>query len=131
MHCRERMGGLPPVVVEADGGADASGAGEGNRGVSSRDFGGIESRRMAKAGVRVTRMALTIEGRMRPGARLKVGGKLVYADAAGNFRLECVLTGRRASIPLRAGLSVGGEASSVINVDWEKRAGREKKAFVL
>ena len=94
---------------------------------SQRMFGGSEAKRMAKAGVRITRMALTLEGRMRPGARLKVAGKLVHADADGRFRLECVLTGRKASIPMRAGASVGGEARSLINVEWEKRAGREKK----
>ncbi len=81
---------------------------------------------MAKAGVRITRMALTLEGRMRPGARLKVAGKLVHADAEGRFRLECVLSGRKASIPMRAGVSVGGEARSLINVEWEKRSAREK-----
>lgn len=94
---------------------------------SLKVFGGSEAKRMAKAGVRITRMALTLEGRMRPGARLKVAGKLVHADADGRFRLECVLTGRRASIPMRAGASIGGEARSLINVEWEKRASREKK----
>ncbi len=88
-------------------------------------FGGSEAKRLAKAGVRVTRMALTLEGRMRPGARLKVAGKLVYADASGRFRLECVLTGKRASIPMRAGTSIGGEARSLINVEWEKREGKK------
>lgn len=92
-----------------------------------RLFGGSEAKRMAKAGVRVTRMALTLEGKMRPGARLKVAGKLVRADADGRFKLECVLTGKRASIPMRAGASIGGEARSLINVEWEKRASRERK----
>lgn len=91
------------------------------------NFGGSEGKRMAKAGVRITRMALTLEGRMRPGAKLKVAGKLVHADADGCFRLECVLTGRRSSIPMRAGASIGGEARSMINVEWEKRFAREKK----
>ncbi len=90
-------------------------------------FGGVEAKRMAKAGVRITRMALTLEGRMRPGARLKVAGRLVHADAQGKFRLECVLTGKRASIPMRAGTSIEGEARSLINVDWEKRATSEKR----
>lgn len=92
-----------------------------------RLFGGAEAKRMAKAGVRITRMALTLEGKMRPGARLKVAGKLVRADADGCFRLECVLSGKRASIPMRAGASIGGEARSLISVEWEKRASREKK----
>lgn len=91
------------------------------------NFGGSEGRRLAKAGVRVTRMALTLEGRMRPGAKLRIGGKLVYADADGCFSLECVLTGRRASIPLSARTSTDGEVRSVINVDWDKRPAREKK----
>lgn len=94
---------------------------------AARIFGGSEARRMAKAGVRITRMALTLEGRMRPGARLKVAGKLVHADENGHFRLECVLTGRRASIPMRAGASIGGEARSLINVEWERRIANEKK----
>ena len=94
---------------------------------AERVFGGSEAKRMAKAGVRITRMALTLEGKMRPGARLKVAGKLVHADADGRFRLECVLSGKKASIPMRAGVSVGGEARSLINVEWEKRAGAEKK----
>lgn len=88
-------------------------------------FGGSEAKRLAKAGVQITRMALTLEGRMRPGARLKVAGKLVYADASGRFRLECVLSGKRASIPMRAGTSIGGEARSLINVEWEKREGKK------
>ncbi len=88
-------------------------------------FGGSEAKRLAKAGVRITRMALTLEGRMRPGARLKVAGKLVYADASGRFRLECVLSGKRASIPMRAGTSIEGEARSLINVEWEKREGKK------
>lgn len=92
-----------------------------------RVFGGSEAKRMAKAGVKITRMALTLEGRMRPGARLKVAGKLVRADEDGRFRLECVLTGKRASIPMRAGASINGEARSLINVEWEKRASRERK----
>jgi hypothetical protein len=95
--------------------------------VSERTFGGYEAKRMAKAGVRFTRMALTLEGRMRPGARLKVAGKLVHADAEGKFRLECVLSGKKASIPMRAGVSVGGEARSLINVEWEKRSARENR----
>lgn len=90
-------------------------------------FGGLEAKRMAKAGVRITRMALTLEGRMRPGARLKVAGRLVRADADGRFRLECVLSGKKASIPMRAGVSTGGEARSLINVEWEKRAVAERK----
>lgn len=90
-------------------------------------FGGVEAKRMAKAGVRITRMALTLEGRMRPGARLKVAGRLVHADAEGRFRLECVLTGKRASIPMRAGTSIEGEARSLINVDWERRAAADKR----
>lgn len=94
---------------------------------ANRIFGGSEAKRMAKAGVRINRIALTLEGRMRPGARLKVAGKLVHADADGCFRLECVLSGRKASIPMRAGASIGGEARSLINVEWEKRASREKK----
>lgn len=84
-------------------------------------FGATEAKRLAKAGVRVSRMSLTLEGRMRPGARLKVAGKLVHADAGGNFRVECVLTGRRTSIPMRAGTSISGEARSLISIDWTKR----------
>lgn len=99
------------------------------RSAAERIFGGVEAKRMAKAGVRITRLALTLEGRMRPGARFKVAGKLVHADADGCFRLECVLAGRKASIPLRAGASVGGEVRSLINVDWERRAGRERKSL--
>ncbi|MCD8349989.1 MAG: DUF4912 domain-containing protein [Planctomycetaceae bacterium] len=97
------------------------------KGSAFTPFGGVEAKRMAKAGVRITRMALTLEGRMRPGARLKVAGRLVHADAQGKFRLECVLTGKRASIPMRAGTSIEGEARSLINVDWEKRATSEKR----
>ncbi len=81
-----------------------------------------EARAFAKAGVRIDRMALTLEGRMRPGARLKVAGKLVRADANGRFRLECVLTGGKAAIPMLA----GGDARSLINVEWENRPVRER-----
>lgn len=84
-------------------------------------FDAAEAKRLAKAGVRVSRMSLTLEGRIRPGARLKVAGKLVRADAAGNFRLECILSGRRTSIPMRAGTSISGEARSLISIDWSKR----------
>ncbi|MCD8140442.1 MAG: DUF4912 domain-containing protein [Planctomycetaceae bacterium] len=97
------------------------------KGAGFTPFGGVEAKRMAKAGVRITRMALTLEGRMRPGARLKVAGRLVHADAQGKFRLEYVLTGKRASIPMRAGTSIEGEARSLINVDWEKRATSDKR----
>ncbi|MCC8190672.1 MAG: DUF4912 domain-containing protein [Planctomycetes bacterium] len=97
-----------------------------DRNESVREFGGAEARRFAKSGVRIDRMALTLEGRMRPNARLKVAGKLVHADADGRFRLECVLSGRRARIPLRAGSSVQGEVRSLLRVEWEKRAGRER-----
>lgn len=99
----------------------------GGHGDAMAAFGGAEAKRMAKAGVRITRMALTLEGRMRPGARLKVAGRLVHADAQGRFRLECVLTGKRASIPMRAGTSIEGEARSLINVDWERRAASDKR----
>lgn len=92
-----------------------------------KDFGGSEARRFAKAGVRVTRVSLMLEGRMRPGARLKVAGKLVYADADGCFRLECILTGRRASIPMTAGTSIEGEVRSQVTIDWEKRSSKVKK----
>lgn len=123
---RERLSSIPSLpqevsVVRADAPEPKPAP------VRSRDFGGSEARRFAKAGVRVTRMALTLEGRMRPGARLKVAGKLVYADADGCFKLECVLTGRRASIPMTAGTSIGGEARSVVNIDWEKRSSRVRK----
>ncbi len=109
------------------GGRDRRVRHDGHEDAPERSFGGSEAKRMAKAGVRITRMALTLEGRMRPGARLKVAGKLVHADAEGKFRLECVLSGRKASIPMRAGVSVGGEARSLINVEWEKRAVRDKR----
>lgn len=92
-----------------------------------RDFGGAESRRFAKAGVKFTRMALVLEGRMRPGAKLKVAGKLVHADADGRFSLECVLSGRKAAIPMRAGSSIGGEVRGQVHVDWEKLPSREQK----
>lgn len=91
------------------------------------DFGGLESRRFAKAGVRFTRMALTLEGKMRPGSRLKVAGRLVYPDADGTFRLECILSGKRVQIPMSAGPSASGEVRGVVNVDWEKKL-REKRA---
>ncbi|MCL2000462.1 MAG: hypothetical protein FWG74_03425, partial [Planctomycetes bacterium] len=68
-------------------------------------------------------------GRMRPGARLKVAGKIVYADAGGNFRLDCAISGGKLAIPLRAGRSIGGEVRGVINIDWEKRAKAKKKAL--
>ncbi len=89
------------------------------------DFGGLESRRFAKAGVRFTRMSLTLEGKMRPGSRLKVAGRLVYPDADGTFRLECILSGKRVQIPMSAGPSASGEVRGVVNVDWEKKL-REK-----
>ncbi len=85
-------------------------------------FDAAEAKRLAKAGVRVSRMSLTLEGRIRPGARLKVAGKLVHADAEGNFRLECILSGRRTAIPMRAGTSISGEARSLISIDWSKRS---------
>jgi hypothetical protein len=88
---------------------------------ASEIFASAEAKRLAKAGVRVSRMSLTLEGRLRPGARLKVAGKLVHADADGNFCLECILSGRRTSIPMRAGTSISGEARSLISVDWSKR----------
>lgn len=134
---RRSLAGLPALDADLEDDVDLSDAlvarspespeKVGAREEALRMFGGAEAKRMAKAGVRITRMALTLEGRMRPGARLKVAGKLVHADADGCFRLECVLTGRRASIPMRAGASIGGEARSLINVEWEKRASREKK----
>lgn len=125
-HLRQNLVGIRSF--EAVRGRDAHVHGKCDDAEAMRIFGGAEAKRMAKAGVRFTRMALTLEGRMRPGARLKVAGKLVHADANGNFRLECVLSGRRASIPMRAGASIGGEARSLINVDWEKRPSRERKA---
>ena len=124
-HLRESLVRMRSMQAERNRGAHIHG--KLNDAETMRIFGGSEAKRMAKAGVRFTRMALTLEGRMRPGARLKVAGKLVHADADGNFRLECVLSGRRASIPMRAGASVGGEARSLINVDWEKRPSRERK----
>lgn len=94
----------------------------------NRVFGGAEARRFAKAGVRFTRMAVTLEGRMRPGARLKVAGKLVHADADGRFNLECVLSGSKTAISVRAGTSVCGEARSRIAVNWESRGVRTNPA---
>lgn len=118
---RRQLRGLEPAAPAVDV------EDESRRPARIRDFGGSESRRFAKAGVRFTRMALTLEGRMRPGAKLKVAGKLVYADADGNFRLECVLSGRKAAIPMRAGTSIGGEARGMINVEWEKLGAGERK----
>lgn len=128
-HLRESLVRIRSVQAERNRGAHIHG--KLNDAETVRIFGGAEAKRMAKAGVRFTRMALTLEGKMRPGARLKVAGKLVHADADGNFRLECVLSGRRASIPMRAGASIGGEARSLINVDWEKRPSRERKHAAL
>lgn len=121
---REKLAGMP--AQQRDRAGTANRADSGND--PDRIFGGSEAKRMAKAGVRFTRMALTLEGRMRPGARLKVAGRLVHADKDGRFRLECVLSGKKASIPMRAGVSVEGEARSLINVEWEKRAVSERKA---
>ncbi len=130
-NLRESLSGLPPIAPAASRDLfrvirDGS---EYNRlePAPERNFGGIEAKRFAKAGVRITRMALTLEGRMRPGARLKVAGKLVHADADGRFKLECVLSGKKAAIPLRAGTSIGGEARSLISVEWEKRSRETKK----
>ncbi|MCD7896712.1 MAG: DUF4912 domain-containing protein [Planctomycetaceae bacterium] len=130
-NLRESLSGLPPIAPAANRDLfrlirDGS---EFTRrdSVPERNFGGIEAKRFAKAGVRITRMALTLEGRMRPGARLKVAGKLVHADADGRFKLECVLSGKKAAIPLRADTSIGGEARSLISVEWEKRSRETKK----
>ncbi|MDR1745115.1 MAG: DUF4912 domain-containing protein [Planctomycetota bacterium] len=130
---REKLAGMPvsrdraaTVTANAANREDGA-AGESGDDDPDRLFGGSEAKRMAKAGVRMTRMALTLEGRMRPGARLKVAGRLVHADADGRFRLECVLSGKKASIPVRAGVSAAGEARSLINVEWEKRIVSERK----
>ncbi len=93
---------------------------------ASQIFDNAEAKRLAKAGVRISRMSLVLEGRMRHGARLKVAGKLVHTDADGNFRLECILSGRRSAIPMRAGTSISGEARSLISIDWSKRPNRGK-----
>ncbi|MCC8166773.1 MAG: DUF4912 domain-containing protein [Planctomycetes bacterium] len=130
-NLRESLSGLPPIAPAAsrDLFRVIRDGGDYNRlePTPERNFGGIEAKRFAKAGVRITRMALTLEGRMRPGARLKVAGKLVHADADGRFKLECVLSGKKAAIPLRAGTSIGGEARSLISVEWEKRSRETKK----
>jgi len=46
-----------------------------------------------KEGVCIDHVTVMLEGRAKPGARLRVGGKLVRADANGRFRLECVVSG--------------------------------------
>lgn len=130
-NLRNGMAAMEPVSAEPiESGADVSEAltaGALDRFEALPPFGGVEAKRLAKAGVRITRMALTLEGRMRPGARLKVAGRLVHADAQGRFQLECVLSGKRASIPVRAGTSIEGEARGTINVDWEKRPASERR----
>lgn len=119
-HLRESLSGLRDADAEDD--APQAAPSESASAHAAELFETAEAKRLAKAGVRVSRMALTLEGRIRPGARLKVAGKLVHADADGNFRLECVLSGRRTAIPMRAGTSISGEARSLISVDWSKRA---------
>ncbi|MDR3077800.1 MAG: hypothetical protein LBV15_03445, partial [Planctomycetota bacterium] len=109
---RERLSVLPDLP--AGRGQPAAGK------VGPSIFDNSEGRRFVKAGVRFAGAALILEGRMCPGARLRVAGKLVQADAEGRFRLECRLAGRRTSLPLKASLS-GAEARGRIRVEWEKR----------
>ncbi len=111
-----------PVAVEAEQPIPATSVAFG----ASPDIGDSEGRRLGKAGIRLSRMALALEGRARPGARFKVGGKLVRADKDGRFRVECVLTGKKARIPL-SGDSAAGGVKSVIALEWNKRLVREGK----
>lgn len=88
--------------------------------VQRPECGGSEAERFARGGIVFSRMVLTIEGRVRPGARLKVAGHPVQADADGNFRFECPLPGRKSRLPLRAHALSGEEMRGAVAFEWEK-----------
>lgn len=77
---------------------------------------------LAQSGVRITRTALTLEGRMRPGARLKIAGKTVRADADGCFRIDCVLNDRKNVVSIQT----GSKMKNSITVNWHKSAAGKK-----
>lgn len=98
---------------------------------SSPDVGGSEGRRLAGTGIVLTRMSVTLEGNARPGARFKVGCRVVQADAAGRFRVECAISGRKTRIPLHGQTASGKTARSVIAVEWKKAEKRPVKKAVF
>lgn|GEM_PF-2503285 len=94
---------------------------------SSPDIGGAEGRRFAKAGIALSKMALSLEGRVRPGAKFKVAGKYVTADRTGRFRVECVLSGKNIRIPMQVDNGRTGLARGMLRVEWDKSDRKKEK----
>jgi hypothetical protein len=78
--------------------------------------------------VRFTGLSLVLEGRARPGARLKIGSRQVVTGADGRFRVECSLSGRKAGVPIDVGAPSGGEAFGRIVLEWQKCPAGKAKA---
>lgn len=94
---------------------------------SSPDIGGAEGRRFAKAGIALSKMALSLEGKVRPGAKFKVAGKYVTADRTGRFRVECVLSGKNIRIPMQVDNGRTGLARGMLRIEWDKSNKKKEK----
>ncbi len=93
----------------------------------SPDIGGAEGRRFRKAGIALSRMALSLEGKVRPGAKFKVAGKYVTADRNGRFRVECVLSGKNIRIPMQVDNGRTGLARGMLRIEWDKSGKKKEK----
>jgi hypothetical protein len=94
------------------------------------DVDGAGSGRFAKSGGKFDRLTVLCEGWAEPGARLRVGGRLVVADGAGRFAVECVLSGRKPRLPAEDGTAGRVRRRGTLRVEWENNgnsAGKERK----
>jgi hypothetical protein len=112
---RRNLAALAPVLQEESGPAARC--------------GGRMGERFAKSGVHFTGLSLVLEGRTRPGARLKIGGKRIAVGADGRFRIECVLSGRKNGVPIDVDAPSGGGIRGRIVLEWQKRPAGGIKAL--